>query len=87
MTDDEEPELLGRQRDHNKLALALRRAKAIIAQTGDRMAALRESFDLHVQGLGADKALLLEVRELEPLSLEVLLSHGLSPEQAQALRE
>lgn len=85
--DDDDPQVLGRQRDHGKLAAALRRAKDIIDQTGDRMAALRESFDLHVQGLGADKALLLEVRELEPLSLEVLLSHGLSPEQAQALRE
>jgi hypothetical protein len=54
---------------------------------GDGMeSALRESFVHAMAGLGAEKGLLVQVEETEPLGVEILYATGLSPENEAACR-
>jgi transcriptional regulator with GAF, ATPase, and Fis domain len=60
---------------------------AVLVTTGGRESALRESFVHAIAGLGAEKGVLIQVRQQHPLDVEILYSTGLSPENEAACRE
>jgi transcriptional regulator with GAF, ATPase, and Fis domain len=74
-------------RDETELLHALTRALAVLVTTGGRESALRESFVHAMAGLGAEKGVLIQVRQQHPLDVEILYSTGLSPENEAACRE
>src|SRR5918994_1246638 len=74
-------------RDETELLHALTKALAVLVTTGGRESALRESFVHAIAGLGAEKGVLIQVRQQHPLDVEILYSTGLSPENEAACRE
>lgn len=72
--------------DRNLLNLAVSVAQHELSRTGDPVVALSESFTHARRGLGAQIALLLYVRQNDPINLEILFSSGLSWEQQEACR-
>ncbi len=74
-------------RDETELLHALTRALAVLVTTGGRESALRESFVHAMAGLGAEKGVLIQVRQQQPLDVEILYSTGLSLENEAACRE
>ncbi len=75
-----------RGRDERALLHALTRALAVLVRSGAQESALRESFVDAMTGLGAEKGLLIQVRQLEPLEIAILHAGGLSAETEQACR-
>src|SRR2546425_5997105 len=73
-------------RDQTQLLRSL--AKALATLTGGVVpeSALKESFVHAMAGLGAEKAMLIQVRQEHPLELEILYAAGLSPENEAACR-
>jgi len=76
-----------RGRDETALLHALTRALAVLVQRGGQQSALRESFADAMTGLGAEKGVLVQVRQQDPLGLELLCAKGLSPENEAAFRD
>lgn len=72
--------------DRNLLNLALTIAQRELSRTGDPVVALSASFTYARRGLGAQIALLLYVRQNEPLELDILYASGLTWEQQEACR-
>jgi hypothetical protein len=64
----------------SKTIHALTRALAVLVTTGGRESALRESFVHAMAGLGAEKGVLIQVRQQRPLDVEILYFTGLGPE-------
>jgi transcriptional regulator with GAF, ATPase, and Fis domain len=77
----------GRERNPAILFHALTRALETLTTSDDPVAALRESFHLAQDGLGAQKGLLLYVRSQTPLELEIVEARGLEWEQQEACRQ
>ena len=73
--------------DRNLLNLALSTAQRELSRTGDPVVALSESFSYARRGLAAQIAVLLYVRQNDPLELDILYSSGLTWEQQEACRE
>jgi len=73
-----------RDRDETKLLHALTKAFAVLVGSGGQASALRESFVHAMEGLGAEKGVLVQVRQPHPLDLEILYSTGLTPENEAA---
>jgi transcriptional regulator with GAF, ATPase, and Fis domain len=71
-------------RRNSGLLRAVTRALEILGSAHDPTVALTESFEHAARALEAEKALLLRVAQQEPLVLESLRSHGLSPEDISA---
>jgi len=76
-----------RGRDETALLHALTKALAVLVQSGGQQSALRESFVDALTGLGAEKGVLIHVRQQDPLELDVLCARGLSPENEAAFRD
>jgi transcriptional regulator with GAF, ATPase, and Fis domain len=76
----------GSTRNETKLLHALTRALAELAKSGDPEAALRETFKDAMDGLGAAKGVLVQVREETPPEIEVLCAVGLSQEEEASCR-
>jgi transcriptional regulator with PAS, ATPase and Fis domain len=60
---------------------------AVLVSIGGRESALRESFVHAIAGTVAEKGVLIEVRQQQPLQVEILYSRGLTPENEAACRE
>ena len=73
-----------RDRDETKLLHALTKAFAVLVGRGGQESALRESFVHAMEGLGAEKGVLVQVRQPQPLELEILYATGLTPENEAA---
>ena len=73
-------------RDETKLLHALTRACTVLATSGEREAALTESFAHAVAGLRAEKGVLFQLRQTSPIDLEILCACGLSPDDEVACR-
>jgi transcriptional regulator with GAF, ATPase, and Fis domain len=76
-----------RGRDETALLHALTDALAVLVRSGAQESALRESFVHAMKGLGAEKGVLVQVRQQHPLDVEVLYSTGLNPENEAAFRD
>lgn len=73
-----------RGRDETALLHALRKALAVLVRSGAQESALRETFVHAMTGLGAEKAVLIQVRQQHPLEVEILYATGLNPENEAA---
>jgi DNA-binding NtrC family response regulator len=73
-----------RRRDERALLHALTRALAALVRSGAQDRALRESFVHAMTGLGAEKGLLIQVRQAEPLEIAILHAGGLTTETQNA---
>jgi len=71
-----------RTRNERELLAALQ--TAALVRGSDAGAALRQSFAHAVQGLDADKGLVLQVLEADPPQVEILCARGLTPESEAA---
>src|SRR5689334_24636354 len=67
-----------RRRDETELLQALTRAFAELVSGGVQESALRESFLHAMAGLGAEKGVLVQVRNEAPLEVEILYATGLT---------
>ena len=76
-----------RGRDETALLHALRMALAVLVRNGRRESALQESFAQAMTGLGAERGVLVQVRQAHPLELEILYAKGLTQENEAAFRE
>jgi hypothetical protein len=65
----------------------LAKALAVLPQVGGHESALRESFVSAMAGFGAEKGVLIQVRQQQPLEVEVLYATGLRPEDEAAFRD
>src|SRR5262245_13553044 len=75
-----------RGRDETALLHALKRA-FVLLRTGAQESALRESFVMAMTGLGAEKGVLIQVREQHPPDVEILHASGLNAENEAAFRD
>src|SRR6266568_9492100 len=73
-------------RDETSLLRALTKALAALVRSGAREPALHESFVHAVAGLGAQKGVLMQVRQQHPLDVEILYATGLDSEDEAAFR-
>jgi transcriptional regulator with GAF, ATPase, and Fis domain len=73
-----------RPRDEAALLHALTRALAVLVRSGPHERALRESFVDAMTGLGAEKGLLIQVRQAQPLEIAILHAGGVTVETEQA---
>src|SRR6266568_1547115 len=73
-------------RDETSLLRALTKALAALVRSGAREPALQESFIDAVAGLGAQKCVLMQVRQQHPLDVEILYATGLDSEDEAAFR-
>jgi DNA-binding NtrC family response regulator len=72
-------------RDYTQLLGAMNELLAVLSRDGDQETALRASFEAAARGFGAQKALLLQVEERNPLRLRAVHVLGkLTPEQVGA---
>lgn len=69
---------------HHDLLRAVTRALEVLGARGDESSALGESFAAAVQAFGAEKALLLRVKQKDPLEMESARAVGLSETQIEA---
>jgi transcriptional regulator with GAF, ATPase, and Fis domain len=76
-----------RGRDETALLHALTKALAVLVRSGAQESALRESFVHAMTGLGAEKGLVIQVRQQHPLDVEILYATGLNPENEAAFRD
>jgi len=76
-----------RGRDETALLHALTRALAVLVRSGQHESALRESFVDAMTGLGAEKGVLIQVRQQHPLDVEILYSTGLDAENEAAFKD
>jgi transcriptional regulator with GAF, ATPase, and Fis domain len=75
-----------RGRDETALLHALNKA-FVLLRTGAQESALRESFAMAMRGLGAEKGVLIQVRQQHPLDVEILYASGLNAENESAFRD
>src|SRR2546426_87071 len=80
----ESPE--GRAPDQTELLHALTKVLGTLVGGGAPDAALRESFVHAMSGLGAEKGVLVQVEQPEPLEVNILYAAGLSSENEAACR-
>src|SRR5260370_24630201 len=73
-------------RDETSLLRALTKALAALVRSGAREPALHESFIDAVAGLGAQKGVLMQVRQQDPLDVEILYATGLDSEDEAGFR-
>jgi transcriptional regulator with GAF, ATPase, and Fis domain len=76
-----------RGRDETALLHALTKALAVLVRSGGHESALRESFVDAMAGLGAEKGVLIQVRQQHPPDIDLLYATGLTPENEAACRE
>jgi transcriptional regulator with GAF, ATPase, and Fis domain len=76
-----------RGRDAIATLRGLAKALAVLPQVGGHESALRESFVYAMAGFGAEKGVLIQVRQQQPLDVDVLYATGLSPEDEAAFRD
>jgi DNA-binding NtrC family response regulator len=74
-------------RDETELLHALTDALAVLVRSGDPDSALRESFGHAMAGLGAEKGVVVEVVERQPIAVEILCATGMSDENEAACHE
>src|SRR6267143_709062 len=74
------------RRDETELLHALTDALAVLVRSGAPDSALRESFVHAMAGLGAEKGVVVEVVQTQPLEVEILYATGMSPENEAACR-
>jgi transcriptional regulator with GAF, ATPase, and Fis domain len=74
----------GRRRDETELLHALTDALAVLVRSGAPDSALRESFTHAMAGLGAEKGVVVEVVQTEPLAIEILCAVGMSESDEKA---
>jgi DNA-binding NtrC family response regulator len=79
-------ETVERGRNETALLHALTRALAVLVRSGAHESALRESFIDAMRGLGAEKGVLIQVRQPQPLEIAILHAGGLSAENEDACR-
>lgn len=76
-----------RGRDETALLHALAKALVVLVRSGAEESALRESFVYAMTAFGAEKGVLIQVRQQHPLDVEVLYAAGLTPENEAAFRD
>ncbi|MGH9888444.1 MAG: sigma 54-interacting transcriptional regulator, partial [bacterium] len=79
-----EPHRSGGDTRHHDLLRAVTRALEVLGARGDEASALGESVAAAVQAFGAEKALLLRVKQVDPLEMESARAMGLDDAQVEA---
>ena len=79
-------EAVSHGRDKTALLHALTRALAVLVRSGAQESALQESFVHAMRGLGAEKGILIQVRQSQPPEVAILHAGGLSAENEDACR-
>ena len=75
-----------RGRDETALLHALNKA-FVLLRTGAQESALRESAAMAMTGLGAERGVLVQVRQQHPLDVEILYALGLNAENEAAFHD
>src|SRR5712691_383151 len=73
-------------RDETSLLRALTKALAALVRSGAREPALQESFVHAIAGLGAQKGVLIQVRQQHLLDVEILYATGFDSEDEAGFR-
>jgi two-component system response regulator HydG len=58
----------------------------VLTSSGDHQAALTENFGHAMAGLGAQKGVLFQIKQVNPIDIEILCAGGLNPEEERACR-